>query len=454
MLASIAVLSITTILPAQEAGFSGVGPINLSMAGAATALPLDSAGALTWNPATIGALEKTEFNCGLTRSNAPWFGDEFFVGAVLFPIWLTLELADDDLDLFDDDWDRPDQPGPKPGFPFDDDPEETEGTQEEEEEAVAHEPGRRGVVRTFNVSYVYKLKNEKYAWGIGISENGAHKNRLVPYAASGNGKIIYVVEHYRVKGYEILPTFSVRPRENLYLGLSPVLTIDEFPTGSLPLEPGTETVHRSRSRFGFGVQLGAFYRTDNHWNFGFSARSPQWIQGARLEWINPADGETQRRRFSCAQDWPMRLVLGIAYTGCEQFHVAFDVRYYDFSHSRSLYGIAGRKSRTENLTSYALGVQWKTTPDGFLSFRMGYQFNDGTSDYEDYLYNTTVPIQRGHSIHYGLTLGGSEEAFNLSVAFAHAFGDGKVDFPTEEGPVSFDANPNNSTFSIGFRIKR
>src|SRR6266478_4809911 len=33
---------------------SGVGPINRSMGGAATAAPLDSAGAIYWNPATIG----------------------------------------------------------------------------------------------------------------------------------------------------------------------------------------------------------------------------------------------------------------------------------------------------------------------------------------------------------------------------------------------------------------
>src|SRR3954454_1098849 len=34
----------------------GVGPINYSMGGAAAAAPIDSAGALYWNPATITAL--------------------------------------------------------------------------------------------------------------------------------------------------------------------------------------------------------------------------------------------------------------------------------------------------------------------------------------------------------------------------------------------------------------
>src|SRR6516225_3588816 len=43
---------------------SGVGPINRSMGGASTAAPLDSAGALYWNSATIGALPSSEMEFG------------------------------------------------------------------------------------------------------------------------------------------------------------------------------------------------------------------------------------------------------------------------------------------------------------------------------------------------------------------------------------------------------
>src|SRR6516225_1799541 len=43
---------------------SGVGPINRSMGGASTAAPLDSAGALYWNSATIGALPTSEMEFG------------------------------------------------------------------------------------------------------------------------------------------------------------------------------------------------------------------------------------------------------------------------------------------------------------------------------------------------------------------------------------------------------
>ena len=43
---------------------SGVGPINRSMGGASVAAPLDSAGAIFWNPATMGALGRSEMEFG------------------------------------------------------------------------------------------------------------------------------------------------------------------------------------------------------------------------------------------------------------------------------------------------------------------------------------------------------------------------------------------------------
>ena len=38
----------------------GVGPINRAMGGASTAAPIDAAGALYWNPATISGLDRNE----------------------------------------------------------------------------------------------------------------------------------------------------------------------------------------------------------------------------------------------------------------------------------------------------------------------------------------------------------------------------------------------------------
>ncbi|MBI3861107.1 MAG: hypothetical protein HY290_04345 [Planctomycetia bacterium] len=46
----------TTAFGQIGAILSGIGPVNRSMGGAATAAPLDTLGAFQWNPATITAL--------------------------------------------------------------------------------------------------------------------------------------------------------------------------------------------------------------------------------------------------------------------------------------------------------------------------------------------------------------------------------------------------------------
>ena len=43
----------------------GIGAVNESMGSVATACPLDSAGAINWNPASISALEKNEIEFAL-----------------------------------------------------------------------------------------------------------------------------------------------------------------------------------------------------------------------------------------------------------------------------------------------------------------------------------------------------------------------------------------------------
>jgi long-chain fatty acid transport protein len=49
---------------AQGIVVPGVGPINRSMGGTATAAPLDAAGAIHWNPATMSALPSSEVVIG------------------------------------------------------------------------------------------------------------------------------------------------------------------------------------------------------------------------------------------------------------------------------------------------------------------------------------------------------------------------------------------------------
>ncbi|MFI5459432.1 MAG: outer membrane protein transport protein, partial [Isosphaerales bacterium] len=64
-IAALLVLGFATSTRAQfGTALSGTGPINRSMGGAATAAPIDAAGALFWNPATISGLDRSEIGFG------------------------------------------------------------------------------------------------------------------------------------------------------------------------------------------------------------------------------------------------------------------------------------------------------------------------------------------------------------------------------------------------------
>src|SRR5579863_3665546 len=66
-LAALFVLAVSVLPARAQMGvlFTGAGPVNRSMGGAATAAPLDASGALYWNPATISGLPSSSMDFGL-----------------------------------------------------------------------------------------------------------------------------------------------------------------------------------------------------------------------------------------------------------------------------------------------------------------------------------------------------------------------------------------------------
>src|SRR5262249_5882271 len=64
---------------------AGTGPVNLSMGGASTAAPLDSAGALYWNPATMMGLPSSELEAGAAILYARTRVSSFVPAGSIFP---------------------------------------------------------------------------------------------------------------------------------------------------------------------------------------------------------------------------------------------------------------------------------------------------------------------------------------------------------------------------------
>lgn len=458
-------------LEAQELGYGGLSPINHSMAGATTALPMDGSGAIFWNPATLGDLQHGEVQLGFGRINAPWYGDESLAFTVISPVVLGLWLASesDDEDFWkkdkDDDYDSTDKRrkelqerheqltndggsasgsgGNEAELPIENDGGETIRYTNPE----SYDPSLRG----FSFTLVYPTNPEKRInFGLGISETGSLKKRFLVDAESGVPQYAVL---YRVKGIEVSPTLSYRFSKRFYMGISPVLGFNEFPEASLPQFPELERTS-DRVHLGFGLQWGAYYRSREKINYGLSLRSPHWSPAQEVQWKDD-QGTVITKKLHCSPEQPMRCSFGIAYTGLEKFKFSADFRYYDFHHLASLYESAGGSYR-KYATSYALGMQFAPNEhESIFSFRLGYQYTDCGRSWNDYYYNTTLPISGGHSIHYGVSLGTpSMKGWEISFSLSHGFGGERTEFYDGTSVRSFRDNPNQTSFWWAIRHKR
>lgn len=458
---------------AQEITLSGVGPINHSLAGTAVALPRDSAGAIQWNPATISFLEKSEIQLGMGRHNAKWYGDEYVAGTVgvgiVAALWIYAVVSDDnkDSDARDRERQRLNDEGLfviDNGYFWigihDSSPDYSRPPSEQRQKS---RPPKTGIIRVPTISYAYQHPDSRWTTGLAISEYGAKK-----ISAQAVGDEIGICK-YRFQGYEFIPTFSYRESKRFSFGLSPIFSIDETPNATLPVifSPSTGSVTQTqRSQAGIGMQVGAYYTPVERLRFGASVRTPQLIERYTYHWIDPRTGNVNSQRLSFSQDSAFRIALGASYTlrneetytlRSDRTTFAADFRYSDYSHASALYDIPStfdpavkKQGISRAVYSLALGVEHR--PWDILAFRMGYQWNHAVTPNRSVIYNTGLPIQSGHSIHYGLTAF-FNEYLDLSLSISNAFGGGRETIYTENGSISFRRNPNRSNFWIAGRLR-
>lgn len=164
---SLPVIAIVTIFAATPSArgqgpfLPGVGTVNRSMAGASTAAPIESIGALHWNPASISALPASEVSFGL-----------------------ELLLADIELTT--------------PG-----------GT-------VA---GEAGVAPIPSVGWVHHLEDTNVTIGLGLYAIAGFRNNLPPSPALGGAAAFADAEFM-----QLAPTISFALSDRLSFGIAPTIT--------------------------------------------------------------------------------------------------------------------------------------------------------------------------------------------------------------------------------------
>ena len=397
-------------MPAAGQGIAlrGVGPVNESMAGAAVACPIDSAGALHWNPASISGLPCSDISFG--------FG-------VLLP---TTSLSS-----------RIGAGALAPGYPPVD--------------LVGSDGSEPGISMLPTMAFVHKVEGSPWAFGVGVfGVGGSHvsypadpTNPILAPEPAGLGRLTASVDVLQID-----PTISYELSDHLSIGFAPTLTLANLIASPLMLGPMSGGVYAegvgTRTTWGGGFQLGLFYRTDGPWSFGTSFKSPQWMEPFRFR-TQDSNGLPEEVRFHL--DYPLIVSVGAAYRGFQNWVIATDVRYFNYAATAGFgsggYAPDGALTGLDwrDVYSVAIGVQRQIGER--LFFRMGYCFNDNPIVSEAAQFNVASPLITEQSLH----LGGSyvfSDNWLVSLAWVHAF-ENEVSGPLN--PAGVGPIPNTSVTS-------
>jgi long-chain fatty acid transport protein len=374
----------------------GVGPINRSMGGAATAAPLDAAGALFWNPATISGLGRSEMV----------FGTELLIPRTT----LTSRVGPNTFG-----------PGLPPG------------------PLRGNNGGNDGVFPLPTFSLVYQPDQSPLTYGIGFFELGGFG---VNYPASRTNPILMpqvpfgrgvgpLFTQYQV--YQVAPTVSVLLTDRLSLGFSAnvdlgLLQVDpgligaptllSTPLGPAPVYPA---MTHGRTRWGGGFHIGAYYDTGADWHFGAAVKSPQWFETYTYNAVT-AQGGPSTPKFNL--DFPLTASVGTSYTGFDRLLIATDLRFLDyrdtngFRHSGFDSQGALRGLGWQNVFALAVGAQYQWTDT--LSVRAGYTFSLDPVGNAVTASNIASPTIIQHSLALGASYDVSK-SLKLSLAYVHYF---------------------------------
>lgn len=406
---------------------TGAGPINRSIAGATTALPLDTLGAFLWNPATLTALP----------NSADMALEVFLPYAAL--------SSEVDAGAFG------------PGTP----PQQLAGR-------TASESGAFPIP---NFGFVYRPDDSKMSYGVGlmtlagfgVNYPGSAENPLVspnPPRGFGVGPIFsqYIM-------LQIAPTLAYEVNDRLSVSFSPLINI-----ASLAVDPGIlaspdmqggQPVYPPLTHTGYhwggGFMFGGWYQTDYDVDLGISYRSLQSFIPFQYASRTPG-GEARTINFLV--DAPPVLSLGAAYRGFEKWRLSCDLRYLNFQSTRP-YSEAGftpeggvKGLDTADMFALATGAQYSLSEATRL--RMGYSYNTKPIGSDQAFANVASPFVMQHA----LTMGGTydiSDRFNVSVAYVHFF-KGSVSGPWQSprGPipgtrVTSDLSADGIDVGVGFK---
>lgn len=367
----------------------GVGAINMSMGGAATAQPLDISGALQWNPAAISTFNDRilKLDIGLFYSSPKLYSTVPEFDNLGQPTGVIFTGSTND--------DRGVSPMP----------------------AFAMVWGNEDSNHTFGVS-VFGIS------GFGVTFPESITNPInMPQSTGGFG---HIESDYML--LQIGFTWAYELSDNFSIGVQPTfnyaaLELAPNPTAN-PSTAGYPTTNKA-SATGFGAQFGVFYDTEKGIKLGISYKTPQYFSD--FEFDNTYLDESQdTNKFN--MDYPSIFSVGLGYSK-NDFDFALDYRSVDYENTDGFAETGWTDTASvsgfgwKNISIISAGLQYK----GFekLPLRLGYTYSSNPIDSEFAFYNIPATAIIKNAYQFGLSYIITDQ-FTFDGVYHYGTSDGKT----------------------------
>lgn len=361
----------------------GVGAVNMSMGGAATAQPLDISGALQWNPASISTFDDKiiKFDMGL-----------FFSSPQLYS---TVPEFDGE--------------GQPTGNFFNGTTEDDRGVSPMP--ALAMVWGKEGSKHTFGAS-AFGIS------GFGVTFPESTSNPInMPQSMGGFGAIesdYILLQIGFTYAYEISERFSV--------GIEPTMNYATLelmpnPTANPSQTAGYPSTDKATA-LGFGAQFGVFYDSGKGFKAGASYKTTQSF--GDFEFDNTyLDGSTGTNDFN--MDYPAIYSLGLGYS-LGNVDLALDYRMVDYENTDGFSTTGWTETASvagfgwENISIISAGIQYKGI-DRF-PIRLGYTYSSNPINDEVTFFNipATAVIKNAYQVGFSYEI---NDNFSLDAVYHH-----------------------------------
>ena len=405
-LAALGTLTALAALPtearAQGVIFRGMGAINESIGGVGIATPLDSAGAIYTNPATLTGLPENEVSFGLGGLMPKSSVESRYVGQAASAY------------------------GPHYGK-----------TTSKKETYYAP-----------SFSVARHVDNWTFGCAVGAI-GGASANYAAP--SGGNNPILGTYgKSSKVKVIELMPTAAYRYNDWVSIGITGVvgcfsLAVDPMPFDRAPNGVDGPLYHsRTDYTFGGGANVGIYFDLNKFVSgvkTGFVVKSPVVAEPFRFSGATTADSNSGLyRETNYRFALPTVLGWGISYTPHKDLLFGLDVRYFDYANTSgfkpdTVIDGQGRVGGLgwDSVLSVSVGLQYALTDD--FKVRAGYCWSENPIPGDVQYANVVAPLFIQHVASVGFTYTIKSTKTDITLAWSHAF-ENKIGSVGQKSPGS------------------